>query len=90
MEAERLLAVEEMGIVPSWGTGRQGLEKETVMAATMRLEMVTGIELREGSELRQSLLKTCEWRERNDYRGMIKSTKQCNQKKNGKLYKIFL
>lgn len=64
VEAERKLEAEEMGIVPSWGTGRPGWGTEITMAAITRLEMVTGIELRGGSELRLSLLKICERRER--------------------------
>lgn len=59
VEAERLLEAEEMGIVPSLDTGRPGWEKGTMMAEIMRLETVTGIELRGGSELKLSLLKIC-------------------------------
>lgn len=67
--AEKLLEAAEMVIVPSWGTGRQGWETETTMAAIMRSEMVTEIELRVDSELRLSLLKICEKKERNYHRG---------------------
>lgn len=64
VEAERQLEAEEMGIVPSWGTGRRGWGTGIAMAAITRLEMATGIELRGGSEPRLSLLKICQWRER--------------------------
>ena len=53
-----------MGTFPSWGTGRPGLGMGTTMAAITRSETATGIELMGGSELRLSLLKICEWRER--------------------------
>lgn len=39
------------------GIGRQGWGMVITMAVIVRLERVTGIEQREGSELRQSLLK---------------------------------
>lgn len=64
VEAERQLEVEEMGIVPSWGTARQGWGTGITMAAIMKSETVTVIELMGGSELRLSLLKICEWRGR--------------------------
>ncbi len=64
VEAERQLVAEEMCIVPSWGTGRPGWGTGITMAAIMRLETVTGIELRGDSELRLSLLKICERRGR--------------------------
>lgn len=48
------------------------------MAVIRKLERVTGIEPRGGSELRPSLLKICRWREReivtNQY--YLKNTKQ--------------
>lgn len=60
MEAETRLEAEEMGISPSWGTGRRGWGMGTTTAAIMKWEMATGIELWGGSEPRPSLLKTCE------------------------------
>lgn len=62
VEAEGLIEAGGMGIGPSWGTGTLGWGTGTVMVGTVTLEMVTGSELRVGSEPRQSLLKTCEWR----------------------------
>lgn len=64
VEAEGQLEAEEMGTVPSWGTGRRGSGMGTTMAAITRLETATGIELMGGSVLRLSLLKICEWRRR--------------------------
>lgn len=66
VEADRQLEVEveEMGIVPSWGTERQGLGTGITMVAIMKSETVTRIELRGGSKLRLSLLKICEWKRR--------------------------
>ncbi len=59
VEAERQLEAEAMGIVPSWDTGTRGWGMEITMAVITRLETVTVIELRGGSELRPSLRKTC-------------------------------
>lgn len=61
-EAETQLGVEGMAIVPSWGTGRQGWGTGITTAAITKSEMVTGIELKEDSELRPNPLRICEWR----------------------------
>lgn len=61
--AERQLGAEVKVIVPSWGSGKLGWEMAITTAAIMRLVTGTEIELRGGSELKQSLLKICQKKE---------------------------
>lgn len=82
VEAERQLEAEEMGIDPSWGTGMQGWAMGITMVVIRRLEMVTGIELKGGSELRLSLLKICEWRAREIVKIEKHHRKQYNENSN--------
>lgn len=76
VEVEGQMGAEGMGIGPSWGIGTLGWGTGTVMVGTMRLEMVTGSELRVGSELRPSLQKICEWRNKNLLYGKSHARKQ--------------
>lgn len=64
VEAEQEFEAEETGPFPSLGIGTPGSGTGTTTAVITRLEMATGNEPMEDSELRRSPPRICEWRNR--------------------------